>query len=198
MKYKDYNDYELIYMVRENDDLSKNLLFKKYGPVVGKISLEFYNRYRDYGYDYEDFYQEALVAFDKAISSYNENKDTLFYTFLVLCIKRSLLSFTRNISNTKKNINNNYLVEIDEYNLIDENSDIENIYAELEIYDLYRNIIYDTSISIEDSSMLELRINGFSWREVGILLDMSSSSTQFRFNKLKKIILDKIQEYKCK
>ena len=37
MDYKDYNDYELIYMVRENDDSSYDILFQKYIPIIKRM-----------------------------------------------------------------------------------------------------------------------------------------------------------------
>ena len=198
MKYKDYNDYELIYMVRENNEESKDLLFRKYAPIIGKISLNFYNNYKDYGYEYDDFYQEAMIAFDKAIMNYNDSKETLFYTFLVLCVKRSLLSYVRNITNTKKNINNNLLVEIDECKLIDNNSDIDSIYQNVEVQEIIKGYIYNPSLLIEDTSILELRINGFTWNEISILLDLPKGSIYLKFNRIKKRLIRKLQKCMCK
>lgn len=186
MKYKDYNDYELIYMVRENDEEFKDLLFRKYAPIVGKLSLDFYNNYKNYGYEYEDFYQEAMLAFNNAIINYDDNKGTIFYTFLIVCVKRALLSYVRNISNAKKNIDNNMLVELDEFKLIDKNSDIDSIYKDKELQDIIREFIYNPSFLIEDTSILELRINGFTWNEISILLDLPSSSIYLKFNRLKR------------
>ena len=198
MKYKDYNDYELIYMVRENDDISKDLLFKKYAPVVGKIALNFYNNYKNYGYEYEDFYQEAMLAFDMAITKYDDSKETLFYTFLIICVKRTLLSYTRNISNTKRNIDNNLLVELDDYKLLDEKSDIDNIYNCMELENVIKSFIYNPSLLIIDTSILELRINGFSWKEISILLDLPNSSIYTKFSRIKKKIIIKLRKCMCK
>lgn len=44
MNYKKYNDYELIYMIRENDDSSQNILFEKYQPIIRKFANDFYMR----------------------------------------------------------------------------------------------------------------------------------------------------------
>ena len=82
MKYKDYNDYELIYMVRENSTTSKDILYKKYSPIISSIVNEFYSKYNNYGFEYDDFYQEAMYTFEKCIIKYDDSKDTLFYTFL--------------------------------------------------------------------------------------------------------------------
>ena len=72
MNYKNYNDYELIYMVREND-VPFDLLFEKYMPILRKLSSVYYMRYSSYGYDYEDFLQEACIAFQRAINKYDDN-----------------------------------------------------------------------------------------------------------------------------
>ena len=112
MNYKNYNDYELISMVIENDEFSYYSLFEKYKPIVKNISKEFYDRYSDYGYDYDDFIQEGYVGFQNALNKYDSSKGALFYTFVELCIRRRLLSFTKNISLPKRNISNKYFISL--------------------------------------------------------------------------------------
>ena len=114
MNYKNYNDYELISMVRENDEFSYYSLFEKYKPIVKNISKEFYDRYSDYGYDYDDFIQEGYVGFQNALNKYDSSKGALFYTFVELCIRRRLLSFTKNITLPKRKISNKYVVSGDD------------------------------------------------------------------------------------
>ena len=74
MDYKKYNDYELIYMVHENDEESNSILLRKYSPIIGKICSKYYKRFNQYGYDYEDFYQEGLAAFYRAIKYYDDKR----------------------------------------------------------------------------------------------------------------------------
>ena len=71
--YKKYNDYELIYQVRENDEFCSDVILKKYEPILHSIVNEFYYNFSKYGLEKEDFYQEALLAFFRALSSYNDN-----------------------------------------------------------------------------------------------------------------------------
>ena len=165
MNYKQ-NDYELIYMVRENDEVSQDLLYEKYLPIIKNLASEFYQKYNSYGYDFDDFFQEALIAFQKSIINFNEEKETLFYTFTVLCIRRALLSFCRNISNKTKNVSNNNYVSIEEYDniFLDQKADIELI----------------ISLPFENSCIFELRLNGFSYREISILLDIPTSTVEFK------------------
>ena len=142
MNYKQ-NDYELIYMVRENDEVSQDLLYEKYLPIIKNLASEFYQKYNSYGYDFDDFFQEALIAFQKSIINFNEEKETLFYTFTVLCIRRALLSFCRNISNKTKNVSNNNYVSIEEYDniFLDQKADIEMISNDYEIEKILKELI---------------------------------------------------------
>ena len=171
MNYRDYNDYELLYMVRENDDNSYDILINKYIPIIKNIAYRYYNSYSNYGYDQDDFIQEAYCAFLNAVSNYNEDKNTLFYTFVLVCIHRSLITFCKRISNDKKNINNYYLVSISDLDIVDDTYDTEN-------YFIYRNNIKDIwniiyRKPIEFISVFELRWNHFTYNEISILLDCS-------------------------
>ena len=126
------------------------------------------------------FFQEALIAFQKSIINFNEEKETLFYTFTVLCIRRALLSFCRNISNKTKNVSNNNYVSIEEYDniFLDQKADIEMISNDYEIEKILKELII--SLPFENSCIFELRLNGFSYREISILLDLPTSTVEFK------------------
>ena len=44
MNYKNYNDYELIYSVREKDDFAFDIIFEKYQPIIKKFATDFFQR----------------------------------------------------------------------------------------------------------------------------------------------------------
>ena len=113
-----YNDYELLYMVRENDEFSSRILLEKYYPIIKNISIEYYNKYKNFGYDLEDFIQEALLAFYKAVDTFNENRNVLFYTYLCVCIHRKFSSFCRRFCSTTKVLSNTYFSSYAGYSLI--------------------------------------------------------------------------------
>ena len=194
MNYKNYNDYELIYMVRDNNDNFANILYEKYMPILKKISYEYYQKFDSYGYDYDDFLQEAFVAFQKSLISFDENKNNLFYSFVILCVRRSLMSFCRNISSKKNNLSNKYFLDIEDVFVVDDKSNVLDMIHQKEIYQIFRDIIFD--FSLEVSSILELKINGFSYREIGSLLDIPSSSVEFKSRKARKRLQQKFSEYR--
>ena len=194
MDYKKYNDNELIYMVQENDEVSNNLLLKKYYPIIFKLSNEYYNKYNGVIYELDDFYQEALSAFYRAISNYDNNKGVLFYTFVVICIKRALSSFGRIVYNDK--INDDIDISELEYCIEDtrENPIIIESFKGLE--NIIRDVIF--SLSLEAGAIIELKVNGFTYKEISILLDIPMSSVEFKSRRARRILRKKINAYYCK
>ena len=145
MDYKKYNDYELIYMVQEEDDFSRKVLYQKYSPIICNIASDIYKQFGQYGYDYDDFVQEAYIAFQNALISYDSTRNILFYTFVVICIRRRLLSFCRKITRGAKNISF-YSDDFDETFIVDNKSDIGNIFDDLEIQKILHDIIFKLSL----------------------------------------------------
>ena len=192
MEYKKYNDYELIYMVRESDDFSKDILYEKYLPVIKSISKEYYLKFRDYGYDYDDFFQEASILFEKAVINYSEDRESVFYTFVNICIRRGLLTFCRSISNENKNKPLSQYIDLDISNIPDKKNDINTYLNEYDFNAIISNIML--KFPIEYSSVLELKYNGFNYREISILLNIPSSTAEYRIRKIKK----ELNRYYCK
>lgn len=180
MNYKNYNDYELISMVRENDEFSYYSLFEKYKPIVKNISKEFYDRYSDYGYDYDDFIQEGYVGFQNALNKYDSSKGALFYTFVELCIRRRLLSFTKNITLPKRNISNKYFVSLDDLDVRDNSVSLNDELDYEDIMNIIKDVLY--SLDLKYTAPFELKMNNFSLKEISTLLEVSINSVSYRVN----------------
>ncbi|MDY5875779.1 MAG: sigma-70 family RNA polymerase sigma factor [Bacilli bacterium] len=180
MNYKNYNDYELISMVRENDEFSYYSLFEKYKPIVKNISKEFYDRYSDYGYDYDDFIQEGYVGFQNALNKYDSSKGALFYTFVELCIRRRLLSFTKNITLPKRNISNKYFVSLDDLDVGDNSVSLNDELDYEDTMNTIKDVLY--SLDLKYTAPFELKMNNFSLKEISILLEVSINSVSYRVN----------------
>ena len=177
MKYQNYNDYELIYMVRENDDDSYGILFHKYLPIIKRIACDYYRSYSNYGYDLDDFIQEGYLGFQRAITSYNEDKDILFYTFVTLCIHRKIINFCKKITCDRKNISNDYLVDCDEIPLADHGFDLTELFANRELISMVWEVVY--SFPIEYTSVFELRMNQFRYSEISQLMEIPDRRAEF-------------------
>ena len=195
MNYKKYNDYELIYMIRENDDSSQNILFEKYQPIIRKFANDFYMRYKSNGYDYEDFLQEATIEFQKALLSFDDSKDNLFYSFAILCIQRRLLSFCRRFMSDKyKNVFFD-TISTDDVLCVDIRNNIDSIFDEKELEKILKNIIFD--LSWEEGIVFELRLNGFQYLEISKLLDISCRKVGIILKSVRNIVRKRIYNYYC-
>ena len=86
MDYKKINDYEVVYMVRENDEEAREIIFNKYIPIVRRIASDHLALAKMARIEYEDLVQEGLIALNEAINKYNERSGVLFYTFLCVCV----------------------------------------------------------------------------------------------------------------
>lgn len=192
MKYKQLNDYELIYMVRENDEGSKDLIFQKYIPIINHYVSAFYQVNKYFGYDYEDFYQEAVLAFYNALSVFDERENTLFYTFVCLCIKRKLISFCKKISNQKSSLSLLDCVPLDDIELEDYKSNIDIIIKGRNIQDIIKDFLY--TLPMDKACIFELKLNGYSYTEIGRLLDIPVSTAEFKnrtsIKKIRKLLRD--------
>ncbi len=99
--YSQYNDYELIYMVHEENESAYQVLYQKYQPLLRNLVNRYYHSYRRYGIEYDDLFQEAYLALTKAINSYQESSNTLLYTFICISIRSKLQNYIK-VSTSQK------------------------------------------------------------------------------------------------
>lgn len=192
---KKYNDYELIYMVRENDDNSRNILYEKYLPILKRLASEFYHKFKNYGFDYDDFLQEAYISFEKAIIRYDDVNGILFYSFAILCVRRGLVSFCRGLSSSRY-ISSDNMLDLDDVSISDEKADIGKITEESEVEGVFKSLILELPFDI--SCILELRLNNFTYSEISNLLNIPISTVEFRNRKVKRAVYDCLTKYYSK
>lgn len=189
MDYKQINDYEVMYMVRENDEEARGILLKKYVPIVSRIASKYLPLVKAFGIDFDDLLQEGMIALNKAINSYDDNSGVLFYTYVLLCVERHIITYCRR-SNNKKNYFLNYSIISDDYYLLkDDKSSVDEFVNEKlaeEIFTRYKNLF-----DIRYSSVFELRYNGFTYKEISDLLDISIGTVDARLSKIRKLLQEK-------
>ncbi len=177
------DDYELLYLINENSEEALTELYNKYCNLIyykiGKYSKNSNN--------FDDFFNEAIVAFFEAIREYKD--DRKFTTFLNLCIDRRLNNYKKTITR-KKNIPLNIAISLDEENIeyssvIDNNP--EKILMEEESYNLLRNTILK-KLNYQEELVFKLREHNFSCREIANIIDMKLPSIYKIINKIRKKI----------
>jgi len=178
-----YNDFELIYMVCDNEE-ALAVLMKKYEPLFKKLSYSFAKKYVSKGVDFEDLMQHCRITFCKVIDKYDYNSDVLFYSYLLICLRGAMFNFTRNYN--KKLECFSYMDNEDYENFNEFVSDI-NIYDEYNDYDYQRKIIdFKYSLSFFDMQVFELRYNSFSYGEIADLLDVNKKKVDNTLLKIRK------------
>ena len=190
MDYKNYNDYELVYQVRENDSIAYDILMKKYGTLVDKYAKEYYFKNKNIGIEIEDLYQEGMLGVVMALNDYNSS-DTLFYTYASLCIRREMERLVKAskrkkhmILNDSISLNSNVYYEDDVYleDVIASDYNLEENFSGDELLRILNRLKY--KFNDIDSMIFELKFNFFTTREISILLGISY---KFVDNRLRKI-----------
>ncbi len=199
MKNKIYeNDYELLYLVGENEDANE-VIYEKYAPVIDYYAKNYLNLVSNKGLDYNDLYQEGLIGLDEAIKNYSHHRDIKFSTFAFICIKRKIITSIRSVSRQKYSVlNESYSIDyVSDDSMPFENAIIlnsgglEDILVGKEDENFFKTRVNE-ELSLFEKQVYELRINGFSYEEIATMLNKtlkSIDSVLFRIRiKIKKIL----------
>ena len=139
MDYKELNDNELVYLCCENSEEAYNTIINKYKPIILSTVKQYMKELNIVGSEINDFYQEGLIGLMTAINTYDETKDTTFYTYATKCIKNNMLSSVRkSFSKKSKILNDSYSLD----NIIDDsNLDFYDVFSDERINPL--NILFE-------------------------------------------------------
>lgn len=197
MNYDDINDYEVLSMVADNEEATE-LLFDKYKPLIVGLAKKIYGMAQNTGFDLNDLVQEAMIGFSTAINTFDENKDTTFFTYAKTCIERRLYSLIKSASRFKHQLlNESYSVE----DLATDSRSLENLLEdsasnpETKLIDdentreLIKNI--QKTLTNLESAVFELKISGFTYKEIAEILDKDSKSIDNAISRIK----TKVQKY---
>lgn len=194
------DDYELLYMVSENNEDANETIFKKYESVIDYYAKKYSLLVEGKGIDYNDLYQEGLIGLDSAIKGYKDQKDIKFSTFAFICIKRKIITAIKAASRKKHSIlNESY--SIDYHNDDDKNGfenivynnegGIEDLLVSKENTENFNKRISEELTSFE-KQVYELRLYGFNYDEISKNLGKTTKSIEsalFRIRiKLKNIL----------
>ncbi len=197
MNYDDINDYEVLSIVADNEEATE-LLFNKYKPLIIGLAKKVYGMAQNTGFDLNDLIQEGMIGFSTAINTFDESKDATFFTYAKTCIERRLYSLIKSANRFKHQIlNESYSVE----DLANDNKSLENLLEdstsnpENKLIDnenakeLIRNI--QTQLTSLESAVFELKISGFTYREIAEILGKESKSIDNAISRIKA----KVQKY---
>ncbi len=205
MNYEDYSDGELYSMVCENNDEAKDMLYMKYKYIIDIVIKKYALSAMKYGLEYKELYQEALVGFSDALTSFDEEKNSSLSTFITLCVERRLQNTIRKAGRVKNqvlldslsldHVYEDYDTPLKE--LISDNSENDplNSITKDEEYDELLGFIKN-SLSPSEYEVYKLLIADLSYHDIAKLLKKSPKQIDNAIQRIKskvKEILDNRQ-----
>ena len=201
--YNKENDNELIYLVSESNEDAKELIYEKYRLIIEMKAKKYVKFVVSKGYDMNDLIQEGMIGLTQAINDFKEQKNVQFQTFANLCIDRKIFSFIRNITRDKHRLLNESISIDASYSstgkpliemLFDENNiNPEEIFIERETkYELFNKI--DEKLSKSEKEVFDLRMQGFSYKEISELLNITSKAVDGTLSRIKNKITNILEK----
>lgn len=192
MEYRDYDDKELLSYIAEANEEANNILFKKYEPLIKKYALKMYKFCMGSGLEVGDLNQEGMIGLNLAINSFNQNKDTSFYTYAKTCVERRIMSFV--IGNRRQKhrpLNEALSFDLDEETdfglekvIGDNRSNPEVMFInnerETELISKVNELLTDL-----EKQVFELKISNFNYKEIAEILDKSPKAIDNALQRIK-------------
>ena len=199
MRYKGVNDYELLYLVGENNEEVYNSIYAKYKPLIHRMAKTLCENYKSALVEYDDLFQVGMYGLNNAIKSFNGKSGSLFYTLAKLCISREMNGYVAKMLRGKNMIlssavsfdtpisKNGFVVEDTLYSH-DDSVELQFESIEMEKY------ILDLKYELKDEYMpvYELKLNGFSNAAIATLLDLRYKDVDNYLRSIKKTLRRKI------
>lgn len=203
MKYRNYNDYELLSYISENNEDASEILFKKYEPLIVSISNKMYKYCKNTGLEINDLIQEGMLGLNQAINSFKEQKDTSFYTYAKTCIDRKIISLVVGSKRLKHKILNESLslelvdeegnyVQIESILSDDSNNPEKLIINSEQKKELLKNIY--SKLTDFETQVFELKVNDFTYKEIASILDKTPKAIDNALQRIRTKIKESISE----
>lgn len=190
MNYEDINDYELLDQVSDSE-VAIETLYEKYSSLVKKIASKAYYKRKVSGLELGDFIQEGMIGLSIAINTFDENKETSFYTFARVCIIRRIMTLIISSERGKhKVLNESISVE-----MLDNNQNLDKIFEDSEsnpeslmlsdenTKEMIKEI--QSELTNLECEVFDLKIAGFGNKEIEEILEKDSKSIYNAINRIK-------------
>ena len=88
------NEYEMIYMIHQNDDTALRMLMKRYDESVHFIIYR-YKKYQGSGWNIDDLLQLAFIKLIDAVYTFQEDREASFGSYYLEIFRRALIDHHR-------------------------------------------------------------------------------------------------------
>ena len=192
-RYEMLTDENLIEELRGGDSAITDFIMNKYKPMVRKKARAMFLL----GGENEDLIQEGMIGLFKAVTSYQEEKNTSFSTFAYLCVQRQIYT-TITAFNRKKHIplntaislfeqkNQEEELSLDEILETPEETPEEMMLRKEELNDYYKML--DQNLSKFEKQVMYHYLNGETYTTIAKKLGKSDKSIDNAIQRIRRKI----------
>ena len=194
MNYRELNDNELISYIAEKNEDAEEIIYAKYEPLINSVANKMYSYCKNTGLELSDLLQEGRIGLSQAISTYKEEKDTLFYTYAKTCIERRVISLIIS-SNRMKHQFLNSAISLDKEVANTENARLDEIIKDPK--ETPEEILINNEFKEEwiqkvkeklndfEIQVFDLKISGFDYKEIANILDTTPKKIDNTLQRIK-------------
>ncbi len=194
--YNDFNDYELLYMIRQKDEVALEILLKKYHNTIMGIVYGMFRYARILRISKDELYSAGMTGFAQAVECYREDMKVTFVSFLKLCVERecrslirkhrglsySLISGSLSLDMTISEDENLYLIDT----IACTNPDFDPQW-QFRFNEAKRELVEKLKkMTIFEVKVVKYRMEGYSYAEIAEICNVSSKAVDNALQRIKK------------
>lgn len=177
------NDYELLYMIHQNDECSLIELMNKYGQKTNCYLSKYYGLNRA-GYEKCDLIQMAKIKLMECVWAFREEKEVAFEVFYFLSLKRLVIDAVRTSTGIKEtcfdtiyeNKEKNQVL----YSTVTETSITNQMYIK------ERANAYLAAQNETEQEIIRLRMLGYRYQEIADRMQIKKKKVEYVLSKCRK------------
>lgn len=175
-----YNDYELLYLAKEEKDLIGEILYKKYKGIIYTKAI----KYSPFNLLIEDFINEGKSTLYESIENYQDKYN--FSTYLNNCLDNNLSNYRKAVLRNKNKILNEAISfeEIKEIRTYNDRYNPEiSLYEEYDYEELKNKII--NKLTWKEELIFTLKEQNYTNKEISEITDNSLRTVYNIINRIK-------------
>ena len=181
------NDYELIYLIRQQDENAFIFMRQRYELLIFKIAHELMKQYPNVHCPFDDLCQEGNIALISSINNFRDDKSNKFVTFAYIVIQRQMKNYLK--ANSRHYTNEFYFADLSvqeavsgyaEYGNSDNPSTIFfSKFEQLQLKQAYNEL------PPMEKRILKYKLNGKSYNEIALLCNINRKKVDNTLQKIK-------------
>ena len=194
--HRDVNEYELLYMYRQDKERGSHLIVEQYRRLIWSIVFKFQGAMHQMGISKDDLFQEGMLGLLEALECYREDLNVPFTNFACLCAERQMRSLIRKYSGQNFGIIHNS-ISLDQSLVSDDSMVVMDTIANSDVYGdpvwmfNYNFRLEQAQAQIREfsdfeRSVLNYRMRGMSYNDIAEACCVSYKKVDNTLQKLKR------------